>query len=167
MVTDLQDPTVFFKYFSWLQSQGYVSAFDFNENGPPDLAMSRHYLRRFNHENFPSMYYLIIMIRFVISGVEGDSIHTTYNFRLEIQIADILLDSASTEYPNQMTMPSGNAAAVVTEQHFLPGLLSPSSTLVTGSYALRAIDLNSGVEAGATQVTLATLSVQAAGSGTA
>jgi hypothetical protein len=35
---DLQDPTVFFKYFSWLQSQGYVSAFDFNENGALDLS---------------------------------------------------------------------------------------------------------------------------------
>lgn len=35
---DLQDPTVFFTYFSWLQSQGYVFAFDFNENGNLDLS---------------------------------------------------------------------------------------------------------------------------------
>jgi PKD repeat protein len=36
-ILDLQDPAVFFKYFNWLQSQGYVYAFDFNENGILDL----------------------------------------------------------------------------------------------------------------------------------
>lgn len=36
-VLDIQDPAVFFKYFNWLQSQGYVYEFDFNENGVLDL----------------------------------------------------------------------------------------------------------------------------------
>ncbi|MDX8549446.1 hypothetical protein KHC33_01665 [Methanospirillum sp. J.3.6.1-F.2.7.3] len=35
---DLQDPTVFFKYFAWLQTQEYADAFDFNENGALDLS---------------------------------------------------------------------------------------------------------------------------------
>lgn len=35
---DLQDPTVLFKNFAWLQSQGYLSSFDFNENGTLDLS---------------------------------------------------------------------------------------------------------------------------------
>ncbi len=35
---DLQDPTVFFTYFSWLQSQGNTSAYDFNGNGALDLS---------------------------------------------------------------------------------------------------------------------------------
>jgi len=34
---DLQDPTVFFKYFSWIQNEGYIFEFDFNENGILDL----------------------------------------------------------------------------------------------------------------------------------
>lgn len=35
--TDLQDPTVFFQNFEWIQKQGYLYEFDFNENGSLDL----------------------------------------------------------------------------------------------------------------------------------
>ena len=35
---DLQDPTIFFQHFSWIQKQGYIYAFDFNENNILDLS---------------------------------------------------------------------------------------------------------------------------------
>ena len=37
-VMDLQDPTLFFRYFSWLQNQGYNRSFDFNENNNLELS---------------------------------------------------------------------------------------------------------------------------------
>jgi PKD repeat protein len=37
-VMELQDPTLFFRYFSWLQNQGYNRSFDFNENNNLELS---------------------------------------------------------------------------------------------------------------------------------
>jgi len=115
---------------------------------------------------------LIIMIGFVISGVEGAtvSIQPATLSPGNTGTIDILLDSASTGISGyQMTVQSDNAAVAVVTGATFPSWAALSEAVPGdgGSYALRAIDLNSGVEAGATQVTLATLSVQAAGSGTA
>ena len=108
----------------------------------------------------------------VISGVQGATV-SAGSATLSPGNAGtvhIMLDSASTGISGyQMTVQSDNAAVVSVTGVTFPSWAALSEAVPGdgGSYALRAIDLNSGVEAGATEVTLATLTVQATGSGTA
>jgi len=81
---------------------------------------------------------------------------------------DIILDSAPAGISGfQMNVQSDNPSVGKVTGASFPSWASLSEALPGdgGSYALRAIDLNSGVEGGASQVTLATLSVQAVASG--
>lgn len=108
----------------------------------------------------------------IISGVQGATV-SAGSATLSPGNAGtvhIMLDSASTGISGyQMTVQSDNAAVVSVTGVTFPSWAALSEAVPGdgGSYALRAIDLNSGVEAGATEVTLATLAVQATGSGTA
>lgn len=108
----------------------------------------------------------------VISGVQGATVSagSTTLSPGNAGTVHIMLDSASTGISGyQMTLQSDNAAVVSVTGVTFPSWAALSEAVPGdgGSYALRAIDLNSGVEAGATEVTLATLAVQATGSGTA
>jgi len=108
----------------------------------------------------------------IISGVQGATV-SAGSATLSPGNAGtvhIMLDSASTGISGyQMSVQSDNAAVVSVTGVTFPSWAALSEAVPGdgGSYALRAIDLNSGVEAGATEVTLATLAVQATGSGTA
>lgn len=115
---------------------------------------------------------LVCIIATVVTGVQG-AVVSVQSGTLSPGAAgtlDIILDSAPSGISGyQMTVQSDNAAVAKVTGATYPSWAALSEALPGdgGSFALRAIDLNSGVEAGASQVTLATLSVQATGSGTA
>ncbi|MDD3574281.1 hypothetical protein [Methanospirillum sp.] len=115
---------------------------------------------------------LILLTGFIITGVQGETI-SVQPITLspgESGTVNIILDSAPSGLSGyQMTVQSDNTAiGTVTEATFPSwAALSEAVSGDGGSYALRAIDLNSEIEAGAKQVTFATLSIQASGSGTA
>lgn len=84
--------------------------------------------------------------------------------------ADITLDSAPQGLSGyRMTITSDNQAVVTISGVTYPSWAALSETVPGdgGSYAVSAIDLNSGVEPGATSVSLATLNLKAGGAGTA
>lgn len=82
----------------------------------------------------------------------------------------LTLDTAPTGISGyQMKVSSDNPTVVSITNVTFPQWASLSEAVPgeAGVYALRAIDLNSGVEAGASSITLATLSLQASGEGNA
>lgn len=115
---------------------------------------------------------LLILSAILISGVSG-AVASTAPVTLSAGsagITDLTLDTAPSGISGyQVTVSSDNPAVVKITGATFPAWAALSEAVPAdgGAYALRAIDLNSGVEAGASGITLATLSLQATGAGNA
>lgn len=115
---------------------------------------------------------LILAAASLISGVSG-AVASTAPVTLSAGSAgttDLTLDTAPSGISGyQVTVSSDNPAIVKITGATFPAWAALSEAVPAdgGAYALRAIDLNSGVEAGATGITLATLSLQAVRAGNA
>ena len=113
---------------------------------------------------------LILLTGIIITGAQAVtvSVQPVTLSPGESGTADIILDSAPSGLSGyQMTVQSENGAVGVVTGATFPSwaALSEAVSAEGGSYAIRAIDLNSKVESGATEVVFATLSVKAVGSG--